>query len=97
MAGTREIALGIASVLGSEHVPQPFPLSFRGQSLEEAATIILLIATECYDANVALNLVELDPDLYREVRSRASVDLPIRSNSALQGEARFWRTATAPE
>ena len=91
MAGTREIALGIASALGSEHAPQPFPLSFQGQSLEEAATIILLIATDCLDANVPLELIELDPDLYGEVRSRASVELPIRSNGDLQGEARFWR------
>jgi hypothetical protein len=62
MANAKEVALGIASALGSEHSPEPLPINFRGQALPEAAAIVIAILQECRDADIALNRVVMDPE-----------------------------------
>jgi hypothetical protein len=89
MAGSKEIGIGVASVLATGLGPDPFPLSFRGQSIEEAGRIVLHILTECRDAGITLKRVELDADLFREIAHE--VDVPVRSSADLSGEVRFFR------
>ena len=70
MAGPREIALGIASVLGKPGLPDPLLISFRGQTLNDAAGIVEAIVSECDDAGVSVHKIELDPALGREMVER---------------------------
>ena len=70
MAGPREVALGIASVLGKPGLPDPLLISFRGQTLHEAASIVEAIVSECDDAGVGIQKIELDPDLERNLIER---------------------------
>ena len=65
MAGPHEIALGIASILGKPGLPDPMPVSFRGQSLESAAEVVRAIISECDDAGIGIDKIELDPELHR--------------------------------
>lgn len=89
MAGGEEIGIGVATLLASQHGPDPLPLSFRGQSLEEAGSIILHILAECRDAGIAIARVELDPDLFRQIGE--DVHVPVRPIEDLVGEVRFYR------
>lgn len=65
MAGPHEIAIGIASVLGKPGVPNPLMVSFRGQTLESAAEIVEAIVSECEDAALGIEKIELESDLKR--------------------------------
>ena len=67
MAGPHEVALGIASILGKPNVPNPLTLSFRGQSLASASEIVRAITSECGDAGIEIEKIELDPDLHRHM------------------------------
>ena len=89
MAGSKEIGIGVASILAAGLGQDPFPLSFRDQSLEEASRIVLSILRECRDADIAVKRVELDSDLFREIAHE--VDVPVRSSADLNGAARFYR------
>ena len=93
MADFREVGIGIASALASEHGPNPFPLAFKGQSLPEAGRIVTAILDECAGAGIRLERVELDPDLYEYLHGRVTADQRIVSNASLQGEVRIFRPA----
>ena len=90
MAGPREIALGVAAVLGSEHGPNPVPLTFRGQSLQDAADLVQLIMAECGDAGILLEGLELDPELFSVLEGK--LVLPLRPDPRLEGVVNFYRT-----
>jgi hypothetical protein len=60
MAGPREIALGIASVLGKPGLPDPLLISFRGQTVDDAFSVVLAIVAECEDAGLAVAKIELN-------------------------------------
>ena len=47
MSGPKEIALGVASVLGIKKLPNPLVITFQGQPLREAADIVRMIVSEC--------------------------------------------------
>ena len=47
MAGLQEIARGIASVLQGSPAPEPLPVTFVGQSIEQAAELLRRIVGEC--------------------------------------------------
>ena len=97
MASSKEVALGIASALGSEHCRDPFPMSFRGQTLSDAAQIIIWILEECRDADIPLARVALDPALRREIDDRAlGLDVQLLSDAKLNGEVRFYREPGGP-
>ncbi|NTZ42884.1 hypothetical protein G7A66_07240 [Altererythrobacter sp. SALINAS58] len=89
MAGQKETAIGIATALASEHSPNPFPLSFRGQSLQEAADLVQLVVAECGDAGIKLARLELDPELFEVLEQRLIV--PVRPDYRLQGSVRIFR------
>lgn len=92
MSGLQEVALGIASVLQSSPTPEPLPVKFVAQSIEEAAELVRRTVGECRDAGVALHQVELDPELARYFRDQEeSIDVPIMTNAELGSEARFFR------
>ncbi len=97
MANLSEIALGIASVLKSTEEPEPFPLTLRGQSLEDGAFLVKAIVRECRDAGIQLHKVETGPDLvgYMSRHSPSEVasymDVPIKSAADLHAELRFFR------
>ena len=92
MAGLQEIALGIASVLQGSPAPEPLPVTFVGQSIEEAAELLRRIVGECRDAGVPLHHVQLDPELARYFRDQEeSIDIPIVTKAELGREARFFR------
>jgi hypothetical protein len=61
MANLREVALGVASVLG--FAPKPLPLVLRGQTMDESASLVRQIVRECVDANARLAAVEVDQEL----------------------------------
>jgi hypothetical protein len=92
MAGAKETAIGIASVLGLEDSPNPFLLTFQGQLLAEAADIIQLTVAECRDAGIQLSRLELDPDLFDELEG--DIDVPLRLCPDLVGGVRFVRGST---
>lgn len=81
MAGPHEIAIGIASVLGKPSLPNPLTISFRGQSLESASEVVRAIMQECSDAAIDIELIEMDPELYRHMAGLAS-----RSSVRLAGD-----------
>jgi hypothetical protein len=67
MAGPHEIALGIASIVGKSGVPNPMPISFLGQSLDGAAEVVKAIISECDDAGIVIDRIELDRELHRNI------------------------------
>lgn len=89
MAGREEIGIGVATLLASGHAPDPLPLSFRGQTLEEAGGLVLHILAECRDAGISIARVELDPDLFREIGD--DIHVAVRPVTDLLGEVRFYR------
>ena len=92
MAGLQEIALGIASVLQGSSAPEPLPVTFVGQSIEEAAELLRRIVGECRDAGVPLHHIELDSEMARYVRDQEeSIDIPMATNAELGSEACFFR------
>lgn len=91
MAGAKEIGIGVAKAIASSSLPDPFPLTFRGETASEAAAIILAIITECEDADIRLKAVELDPELFRAVIADGSPQIPVYANEELRCEARFIR------
>ena len=40
MAGSKEVALGVASAVGKKGLPNPLVITFRGQLLSEAADVV---------------------------------------------------------
>lgn len=89
MAGPKETAIGIATILASEHAPNPVPLIFRGQSLQEAADLVYLVMSECEDAGIPLQRLELDPELFRILEGELL--MPMHPNPMLEGGVRFYR------
>ncbi len=91
MANSEEVALGIASIVASVHAPNPVPIMLRGQSLPEAAYIIWKVVDECAAAGLGLEKIELDPELFEEVRLHRPVEVRLVNNAHLIGEAHFFR------
>lgn len=54
MSGIKEVALGVTSMLIMPEGPNPMPLQLQGQSLPDAAQIVLKIIEECRDVGIAL-------------------------------------------
>lgn len=93
MAGPREVALGIASVLGKSGLPNPLLISCRGQTLDEAASIVEAIVSECDDAGVGIDKLELDSDLERNLFERGYAgSATIVACGKLVGEIRIYAT-----
>ena len=91
MAGPREIALGIASVLGKPGLPDPMTISFRGQSLDEGAYIVRAIITECEDAGVRVSKVEADIELHENLMAGGyDGAVPLVACDDLVGEIRVF-------
>lgn len=91
MAGLKEMAIGIATVLHSTDEPEPLPVQFRGETLENAAYLIEAVVRECTHAEIALDRVQVDEELLAFMRSN-SADLPVRiGGGADPVEVRFWR------
>jgi predicted aspartyl protease len=91
MAGYREVGIGIASALASEHSPNPLVITLMGQSLSEAGRIVLAALDECAAASIELAKVELDGELYGEVRAALTSGQHIVCNADLHCEVRFFR------
>ena len=92
MAGPHEIALGIASILGKPGLPNPMSISFRGQSLESAAEVVRAIVSECADASIGIEKIELDGDLHRHMigqRDHTNA-VPLEACDNLVGEIRLF-------
>lgn len=91
MAGPKEIALGIASVLGKPGLPDPMTISFRGQTLDEGAHIVRAIITECEDAGLRVTKVETDVELHRNMIAQGyGGAVPILACHDLSGEIRVY-------
>lgn len=70
MAGPHEIAIGVVSVLGKPGLPNPLLISFRGQTIGEAASIVKAIVSESNDAGVGIYKIELDAELERRMATQ---------------------------
>ncbi len=92
MAGPHEIALGIASVLGKPGLPNPMVISFRGQSLDSAAEIVRAIISECDDASIGIDKIELDAELHQHMISGRGYRSAVRLVACddLVGEMRLF-------
>ena len=91
MAGPREIALGIASVLGKPGLPNPLTISFRGQTLDDGADIVRTITTECEDAGIAVTKIEADTELHQNLIAGGYVGaVPLVACDDLVGEVRLF-------
>lgn len=91
MAGYREMGLGVAMALAYHKAPEPFPLSFRGQDIDEGARILMAVLDECHEAGIGLTRVEVDPELYDAVAHRVTSGVSIAKNGDLRCEVRFFR------
>ena len=92
MAELQEIALGIAGVLQHSPLPEPLPITFRGQTLGDGADVVLRIVAECMDADISLSHVALDPALWGFLQAnRQPMAVPLVSALQLSGEALFYR------
>ena len=91
MAGTHEIAIGIASVLGKPGLPNPMTISFRGQSLDEGAYVVRAIITECEDAGIRVAKVEADVELHENLIAQGyGGPVPVLACDDLVGEIRVF-------
>lgn len=91
MAGPYEIAIGIASILGKPGVPNPLMVSFRGQTLESAAEIVEAIVSECEDAALTIEKIELESDLKRTLVGRKYAGVvPLVTIDGSVGEIRVY-------
>ena len=91
MPGPHEIAIGIASVLGKPGLPNPMTITFRGQSLESAADIVRAIVSECADASIRIQKIELDADLHRHLIEHGySATVHLVPQARLVGEIRVF-------
>ena len=91
MAGPKEIALGIASVLGKPGLPDPMTISFRGQTLDEGTQIVRAIITECEDAGIRVAKVEADVDLHKNLMAEGYEGaVPLLACVDLLGEIRVF-------
>ncbi len=52
MAGIKETAIGVATLLASGQTPSPAPLTCKGQSLQEAADLFQLVTAESGNARM---------------------------------------------
>jgi hypothetical protein len=92
VANYKEVALGIASAVASEHSPDPLPLLLKGQELPEAAKIVLAVIDECEQAGIRLARVAMDPDLYSEVQPHLPPSVKAMSDADLRCEVRFFKS-----
>lgn len=91
MAGPKEIALGVASVVGTKGLPNPLVITFRGQPLREAADIVRMIVSECADTGVVVETIEIDQDLEQHIIVNGySGAVPLIPNRALLGEFKIY-------
>lgn len=91
MTGPHEIALGIATVLGQPGLPNPMIISFRGQSLESAAEVVMAIISECEDAGIGIAKIELDPELHNNLaEGDYSIAVTLRACDDLFGEIKVF-------
>lgn len=92
MAGIQEIALGIASVLQHSPTPEPLPITYRGQTLEDGADLVLRIVAECQNAGIALSHIALDPALWGFLQAgECPFGVLLVPDPQLIGEALFFR------
>lgn len=92
MAGAREIGIGIARALSLDSGPNPFALSFKGETVAEAAEIVSSILRECEDAAIQLEEIRLDPELFDQVRGQSGTTFSLVKDGSLACEALFVRT-----
>lgn len=92
MAGLREMALGVASVLQHSGQPEPLPVEMWNSPPDHAAQLVRAVIDECADGGVALGRVVVDrqvaqlfesegarlPMLYRGVRVDLDPDFGAR-------------------
>ena len=71
-------------------------VSFRDQALEGAAEIVEAIVSECDDAALTIEKIELESDLKRTLVARACAGAgPLITIDGSGGEIRLWQRATA--
>lgn len=91
MAGPKEVAIGVASMLGTKRAPNPLTITFRGQPLREAADIVRMIVSECDDARIVIKKIEIDQDLEEHIRSNGyGGSAPLVAKHDLPGEIKIY-------
>ena len=92
MANIKEMALGIATTLGTGHAPNPLPIELWGYASEDAADLLRYIIDECHDADIELREIRADPVIvHRIAQSRTEVGVShrgvqITADPALHGQ-----------
>ena len=91
MAGSKEVALGVASAVEKMGLPNPLVITFRGQPLSETADIVRMIVSECADAGVVIKKIEIDQDLeHHIIENGYGGAVPLIPNRALLGEIKIY-------
>ena len=67
-------------------------ISFRGQSLASAAEVVRAIVSECADAGIGIEKIELDADLHRHmIGQRGHTNaVPREASDDLIGDIRIF-------
>lgn len=96
MAGNREVAIGVATVLNATSAPEPLPIVLANQSLADAGLIVQNAIRECVDAGVSLHTVKVGPELLRHLRDghlpRSSfLGVQVEGKEGLGTELLFYR------
>lgn len=82
VAGIKEMALGIASVLRSGSAPNPLPIDFKGYAPDDGAEFLRYLADECADAGILIKEVRADPAYVHQLtRSKREHGLVLRDTS----------------
>ena len=94
MAGIREIAIGVATVLQCSAEPEPLPLDLRGQSVDDAIFLMKQVIDECADAGLALHEVRFDTNLWQASLATLGSEyrqVSLRPSEALGARIEFYR------
>lgn len=98
MAGMREMALGIASALRNDDVPNPLPVELWGYAPESAAQLLKYIVDECRDADIAVDQVTADPLVVQELSGTKTesgivyAGVMVTADPACAGRMSIYRT-----
>lgn len=95
MAGIKEIALGIASVLPSDFTPDPLYVDLWNEPPEAGAAIAKAVIDECVDGDIPISKVVVDPAMWEVLAPEAGEryrGVQIAMDEGLEARIEFHRS-----
>jgi len=94
VAGIREMALGLTTVLQRTPVPEPLPVDLWNEAPQDAVAMVKAVIAECRDAEVSLALVRLPKALWSwldEEQYETPTGTQIEADGRLSDRIEFYR------